>query len=445
MGEINYKSIFKLAIPIVIQNFIFASLQIIDSFMIVGVGEKALAAVTISSQVYFFIFIMTFGASSGASVFISQYFGAKDFKGIKKTLALNISFSTVISFLVFLVAFFFSKEIIGLFTNDTEVLMYGVRYLKITSFSYVIIAIAFPYELALRSITLAKASMIVTSIAVVINTVLNYILIYGKFGFSAMGVDGAATATLIARLIELALVVYIIYIRDKSIGVTFSDIKSLDFSFVKKIYKVAYPVLLNEILWGMGTIFYLFIFAKYGSKLIVGYQIAYQFYLMIEALMIGFALASQVMIGNAIGELEYEKANELASVYLKIIVVLAVVSTVIMFAVYAKFLTVFNLPSDTNYYAEVITIVVAIFNLPRFLGILFVVGILRGGGDTKYAFYLEVLSMWVINIPILYVAVVFLNVSFISAIVILHIQEIIKSVVGYYRYKTKKWINNVIE
>ncbi len=445
MGKVNYKSIFRIAIPIVIQNFIFASLQLIDSFMIAGVGEKSLAAVTVSSQIYFLVFMLTFGASSGASVFISQYFGAKNFDGIKKTLALNISFTTIFSVLIFIVAYFFSGSIVGWFTNDAEVLSLGIRYLKITSFTYVLIAISFPLELALRAITMARISMIITSISVIINTVLNYMLIYGKFGFSAMGVDGAAKATLIARIIEIILVIYVVYIKDKSLAIRLKDFKSITMEFVKRIVNVAYPVLFNEVIWGLGTIFYLFVFSKYGSKVIVSYQISYQFYIMVEAFMIGFALASQVMIGNSIGENKIEEASELAKVFIKIIIVIAIFSTAVMMLSSGVFVSIFGLSSDTSAFAITIITVISIFNLPRFISILCVVGILRGGGDTKFAFYLEAITMWLINCPILYISVVFFKVPVIYAIVLVHIEDIIKSSMGYYRYRTKKWINNVIE
>ncbi len=445
MSETNYKSIFRLAIPIVIQNFIFASLQIIDSFMIAGVGEKSLAAVTVSSQIYFFVFMLTFGASSGASVFISQYFGAKNFKGIKKTLALNISFTSLLSIIIFIFAYFFSNQVVGLFTSDPEVLVLGVRYLKITSFTYILIAISFPLELALRSITLARMSMIITSISVIINTILNYLLIYGKFGFPTMGVDGAASATLIARCIETVFVLSVVYGKNKTLAIRIADFKAIDMSFIKRIVRVAYPVLFNEITWGLGTIFYLFVFSKYGSKVIVSYQISYQFYLMIESFMIGFALASQVIIGNTIGENNVDKAEKIAIFFIKIIIVIAFLSTATMLLLSSTFVSVFHLSDDTSAFARVIIMVIALFNLPRFLSILFVVGLLRGGGDTKFAFYLEFLTMWLINCPILYVSVVFLKVPVLYAIVLIHIEDIVKSSIGYYRYRKKKWINNVIE
>ncbi len=445
MDEISFRGIFKLAIPIVIQNFIFASLQIVDSFMIAGVGEKSLAAVTISSQIYFFVFMMTFGMSSGASVFISQYFGAKNYKGIRQTLVLNITFTTLVSFIVFVVSYFFASDLVALFTNDTEVLRLGVRYLKITSFSYVLIAVLFPFELALRSINLVKTTMFITTISVVINTLLNYVLIYGRLGISPMGVDGAALGTLIARMVEFFIIVYIIYIRNKEISIRFNDFKSLRLDFVSKVFKVAFPVLLNEMMWGLGTILYLFVFAKYGSKVVVGYQISYQFYIMIESLMIGFALASQVMIGNAIGEKNYKKSVQLSRYFIKIIIVIGVLATLIMLLISDSFISFFNLSSETSRIAKIIITVIAIFNIPRFISILFIIGIARGGGDTKFALYLEVLTMWLINFPIIYLAVVLYKVDVLVAILLIHIEDIIKSIVGYHRYRTKKWINNVIE
>ncbi len=115
--------------------------------------------------------------------------------------------------------------------------------------------------------------------------------------------SGAAIATLIARVVEFLLIIYVVYVSDRQINIGLKNVMSVDVVFIKRILKVAYPVLLNEIVWGLGAIFYLFVFSKYGSRVIVGYQISYQFYIMIESFMIGFALASQVLIGKAIGEL----------------------------------------------------------------------------------------------------------------------------------------------
>ncbi len=445
MNKINFTKILKVSLPIVIQNLILSLLSVIDLYMISGIGEKPLAAVTYANNINLFTFMLSFGTASGSGVFISQYYGAKNNEGIKKTILLNIIFLFLCNFIVFVFVNIFKYDIISSFSSDLSVIEMGVNYLEITSFVYIITIFSFPYIYGLRSIGLTKPVMYVTSLSIFVNTVLNYVLIYGKLGFNSYGVKGAAIATLISRFLEFIIIYALTYFKYSDISVSLISFKKISFNFVKKFFKVTTPVILNEGLFSLGVIFYLYVMSIYGDRVVVGYEASFQLFSLIDAIMIGFALSSQIMIGNAIGEGDYAFASNLAHYFIKIILYIAVFSSIIIFLSYNVYSSLFNFNQATVSILNKFTLILGVFMVPRFLAVLFVVGILRGGGDTKFAFFLDLLGMWIIVSPLIYVGVKYFNVDYIVAFCILHIGDVLTSILGYCRYRSKKWIHKVIE
>ena len=198
-----YKLLLAIMLPIALQNLISSALNLVDNVMIGQLGEMPIAAVGLANQVFFLMTLMLFGGNSGASIFIAQFWGKKDVPQVKNALSLALQFGFILSSLFFIMGFFFPKMLLSILSNDPEVIQTGAEYLKIVSVSFVVTAIGFSYSSASRSIGRPKLPMYASALSLVINTALNYVLIFGHLGFNAYGVKGAAIATLIARFIVL--------------------------------------------------------------------------------------------------------------------------------------------------------------------------------------------------------------------------------------------------
>ena len=216
-----YATLLRITIPIALQNLISASLNMIDTLMIGQLGENQIAAVGLANEVFFLLNLFLFGICSGTGIFVAQFWGKGDIKNIRRVLGLSIFCGLGISGIFTFVALAMPEKALGVFTRDPAVIELGVSYLSIVGLSYVMTAITYTYAFALRNTAQPKIPMILSAIAVVTNAVFNYILIFGKLGLPAMGVRGAALATVIARALELGLVLWVVYGYDSPLPLGF--------------------------------------------------------------------------------------------------------------------------------------------------------------------------------------------------------------------------------
>ena len=267
------KKMLLIAVPIMLQNLVSSSLNMVDTIMIGKLGEVEIAAVGIANQYFFLFHMIILGLSAGCSVFISQYWGMKDFKNIKRIIGLGL-LSAIVASIVFMISGFINPErIILIFNKDSQVMEIGGRYLSIVLFSYIFTAISLIYSFSLRSIGNTITPLIVNVIALLTNVFLNYVLIFGKFGVPALGVEGAALATLIARVIEALVIIIFVYKGKGVLAAKFSELKDLSMAFVKRSYKIIIPVLLNDLLWASASLIYSVVYGRMGIEATASVQI----------------------------------------------------------------------------------------------------------------------------------------------------------------------------
>ena len=230
------KTLFKLALPIVLQNLILSSLNLVDTVIIGGLGEYAIASVGIANQYFFLLNLVLFGVVSGSSIFTAQFYGDNDIPNIKRVLGLSIITGGTAALVFSIVGFFFNTQILSIFSTDKLVIVMGSEYLRIIVFSYIITAVTFSYSFTLRSIGQVKIPMIISTIALAVNTILNYLLVYGYLGMPKLGTNGSAIATLIARIVELLLMITVVYSKKLIIAAKFKEMLDLSLDFIKDFF-----------------------------------------------------------------------------------------------------------------------------------------------------------------------------------------------------------------
>lgn len=439
--------LFKIAFPIVIQNFIASSLNMVDTLMIGKVQEakiESLAAVGIANQYFFFFNLIIFGLYSGCCIFISQYWGREDKKSIKKVLGVSLVSGSIIAIIFTIIGLIAPNFIISLFNKDAKVISLGVDYLRIVVISYIFTAISFAFSFACRSVGQATIPMFVSLIALGTNTILNYALIFGKFGMPVMGVKGAALATLISRVIETVVLLIIIYTKSDVLNAKIKELLDFNMDFVKHVYKTISPVIINETLWSLGMLVYAMAYGVIGKEAVAAVQICNTVQNLFYVIIAGISNACAVMIGNIIGYGDKEKGIDYSfkfSIFGTFVGLLLGIALIIFSPPIVKF---FNVDSYV-YSASIgvlnimgITMAIKVFN--RVL----VVGILRGGGDTKFSMYLEVGTVWLVGVPLAllgsYVFKVSLNILFI----LITMEEVVKFFVGVPRVISKRWVKDLV-
>jgi putative MATE family efflux protein len=412
--------------------------------MIGKMGASEIAAVGIANQVFFLVMMIIFGINSGISVYVAQFWGRKDTKNIKKTMGVSLSFGSLVGLIFSILAYVFPEQIMKLFVEDVKVIALGVDYLKIIAWSYVFTAISFSFQIASRGIGKTLQPMIVSAIALSANAFLNYVLIFGAFGMPALGVKGAAIGTLLARIIEVVLMVALIYGGKSILAASIRDLFGFNGKFVRQIFRRAGPVLLNEIFWSLGTIMYMWSVGNLGGEAVASYQITTTIYRFYEIIFIGFASAAGVMIGNQIGGNAEDQAIEISRQVVKLSFLLSIFVSIAMYFLGPFIINQFNVGLLVSENARKLFNIYCVYGIARVFNLMMVVGILRGGGDTRYAMLMELSCVWLVGVPLAVVSSVLLNLSVVYVVWLFSTEELVKVIGNYRRFKSKKWVHNVI-
>jgi putative MATE family efflux protein len=443
--EYFYKTMFLIALPVVIQHIISIGLNLVDTVMIGRLGEDFLAAVGIANRIYFLFTIFCFGLYSGAAVFVSQYWGVKDIKSIRKVFGIEITFGILIALTTSLLVQFFPYQIMRIFIDEEYVISLGIKYLRIISFSYIVTAISFAISYNSRSVHLLKKPTIINAAAISLNTFLNYILIYGKFGFPALGVEGAAYATLIARTVEFILMVSVVYLdKNHPFSASFKELTNWGMPMVKRVFRTSLPVVGNEAAWGIGTTVYYIAYGMIGPEAIAVVQVTYVISDFFQSVFFGIGNASSVMVGNEIGRGKLDKAYDYSRRFIIITFTVALIMSTLYFLSRNLIVAFYDFNPETSAVLVKTIIVSAVFLTPKMLTYLIIVGVLRSGGDTKFCLILEFICVWAIGVPLSFFAVLVLDLPIHLVLALVFSEELVRLVIVLKRFKSKKWINNLI-
>lgn len=432
-------------------------LNMIDTVMIEGISEEAIVAVGSANKLFFLMMVTLFGVYSGFGVFISQYWGKKDLKRLQTVYMMAIISGLVISIVASLVAIFIPSQIIGFFSKDAIVIGLGVKYLKIIAFSYILSALIFSVEMVSRSTENVKLPLVVSIFGIITNTVLNLILIFGlnlsfkifnldiNISTIGMGVEGAAIATLISRIFQL--VIYLLYIFITKNTVLYLKISNFvyDMDLLKKIFKKSLPVVGNEFLWSLGIITIFAAYKTLGTQASASIQLFDTLVGLLTVFTWGVANSSAIMIGKKIGENNIKEAKWYASLFIVNSILIGILTGILICASIPFIHILYSNISYTVLNNIRNLLVIIVFFMPfKLLAGTFIVGILRSGGDTLFAFLVEGVCLWFYAVPIAFLLVEFTALSLPIIYLIISLEEVIKDILCFIRYKSGKYIHNLV-
>ena len=438
-----YKSIFSISLPIATQNLITFAISMVDTIMLGRLGEISLSASAIGNNIFFILAVIIFGVGSASSVMGAQYFGKKDIKSIHKVMAIMYRICLLLAILFTFISFVFSKQLISIFTDDKLVIAEGAKYLRIISLGYILYAITSCTITILRSVKTIKISLVVYSVALVINIFLNWVLIFGNLGFPALGVSGAAIATVLSRCSEILVILIFMSKFESKIKVKFKHLKLLDKLMFKDFIKVSTPIILNEFFWSIGSSMICIIVARMGTNVVAANSINNVVNQFATLFIHGLSSASSVIIGNTVGEGNKKKVMEYANTICLLSLFMGILAGLTIYFLRPIAVNLYNISDDTKAIACEIMIATSIVSIFRALSANILMGILRGGGDNRFVFWLEMSFLWFIAIPLGFIAAFILKLPIVLVFLIIRIDEILKSFIGIFRVIRGKWIHDV--
>lgn len=440
-----YKDLWIIALPIALQQLVTSSLNMVDTLMVGKVGVDAVAAVGVSNQYYFLLNMVMFGIYSGGMVYFAQFWGKKDIRNIHRllgfTLVLGIGLAAIFTGL----ALWIPEQIISIFTQDIAVQELGAKYLRIACLSYPFMILSFGFSMGLRAVEKPKFSMIASVIALMLNTILNLVLIFGLFGFPQLGVIGAAIATLVSRIVEFILVIGFAYLKTETMNPKLSVLLAFDRELINKLIVTSLPVVINECFWGLGTTAYMVIYGMINVESISIMNIVNSIFNIFFIAAIGVGNASTVMLGKKLGAGEKEKSYQDAILFLKVGIILGIISGLLLVMCIPVMLQLYKdfEPSTLTLMSQVLMIF-AVGLTFRFINIINIVGVFRAGGDTKYAMILELGVLWTVGVLGAFIAVKFFHAPLLIVASIIQLEEVVKVFLGMFRVRSKKWINQLV-
>ncbi len=448
-----YNKVIHLGLPITLSQLLTSLLAFIDTIMVSSLGDNAVASVGIGANFFFLMIMINFGLVSGLAIFFAQFWGIKDIKSIHKTFIISIITSSVIILAFFIVGHFFGSTVMEVYLNSDEVANelivteLGVQYLRIASFGYFFTTMTFIINMLMRSVEKVIFPQIVSIIVVVLNTFLNYVLINGMLGFPKLGIEGAAIATVISSIVGfLILVGFMITTKQEVYRIKFSLYKDITKEFVSKLLKKAMPVLLNETLWGLGMTMYVIAFGFISIDAIASYQIANQVMGMVWVINAGVSSAAAIMLGNKLGEGKIEVAKNWGRRFLRLTLAFGVLLGLLLFFISPLIPQLFGDISDGVKDNVRLLLIAFSFYVPiKFTNALHIVGTLRSGGDTVFAFLMEVVALWGIGVPLAFILSIYTNLNIYWIVAIINIEELIKFILVNIRFFTYKWAKNLTE
>ena len=433
----------KIAVPIIIQQLMFSGLNMLGVIFVGQKGDEAVAAVGLAGQIAFILNLVHFGIVSGAAMFTAQFWGRRDIPNLRRVLGLCLMLAISVSLIFFLLAQSIPSQLLGIYSKDQVVIELGTDYLRIFSWTFLFFAVTFSYSLVMRSTGEVKLPTAVSVGALSLTTFLSYSLIFGKFGLPELGIRGAADAAVTARALECVTLLLIAYIQKSPVAASLAELTGFDKKFISKVIKPMLPVIFNELFWSLGITTYNVIYARIGTSSFAAMNIVGTIEQVAFVLFFGISSATSVLVGNKIGAGQEDKAHTYAGRSLYIAAIGGLFTGIILHFVKTPVLALYNVSPDVIRNASNILMVMTFFIWMRVSNMTIVLGILRAGGDTRYSLFLDGIIIWIVGVPMAYLAAFVFKLPVYFVYLFVMSEETAKYILGVARYRSRKWINNL--
>lgn len=437
-----YSKIFRLVLPIVIQNLLSAAVSSADVIMLNYVGQSSISAVSLASQYANVLFMVFYGLGTGATMLCAQYYGKGDMQAIQAIEGIAMRFSLAISLVFAGAAMFVPEGMMHIFTTDRELIAIGTSYLRFMSVSYLCWGITEVYLAVLRSVGRVVISTAMNVLAFSLNILLNAVFIFGLFGAPKLGAMGVALATSTSRFIEL-LSCFVVSYLSKDIKLDFRYLLVKNKMLFSDFVRLSLPALGNDIAWSVAFSMYSVIIGHLGTDAVA----ANSFVIVVRnfgtILCFGMASAGGILLGNIIGENKLEEAREGAKKLMKLTVVTGAIGGLIILASMPLVLNYASLSEQAMHYLKYMLLINTYYVMGAAVNTTLIAGVFRAGGDSRFGFICDTIDMWCYAVPLGFIAAFALRLPVMWVYFLLCTDEFVKWPWVLKHYKSGKWLNNI--
>lgn len=438
-----YRSFFAIVVPIAIQQLITASVGVADTLMLGYVSQTALAASSLAGQIQFLLNMVFFGLNAGITMLASQYWGKGDLSAIERILAIGLKMAVVVCSVFFIGAVFFPELLMRIYTNDAGMITAGAEYLRVVGFSYLFMGLSQPYLSAMKSIEQVRISTIINSTALITNVVLNAVFIFGWIpGIPPLGIQGVALATVISRILEFVLCI-IFGERFKKLRLRPRLLTLHNKVLWHDFIHYSLPALGNEVIWSLAFSMYSVIMGHLGEDIVAANSIVSTMRNLASVLGFGVANGTAIMLGKTIGSGHLEQAERDAKHLLWLAFGASLLGSVAVLVFHPIIGFLMELTDQARAYLQIMVWISAVYVIGPIMNTCWICGVFRAGGDSRFGFICDVVTMWGVFVPLGFIAAFVLKLPPIWVYLIISLDEFAKMPVVYFRYRQKKWLRNI--
>lgn len=438
-----YRAAVTLALPVVIQNMITVGVNIMDTVMLGSFGEVQLSGSSLANDFINIFHILCMGLGGGASVLTAQYWGRRDILSLKKSVTLMMRICMIAALIFTAATLLFPRQLMGVYTNDIDVIEKGRIYFLISAPTYVLMGISLTLTLVLRSVRKVMVPLVTSIICFFVNVFFNWVFIYGHLGAPRMEIAGAALGTLIARVVETGIIAGYVFGAEKSIGYRVRDFFAPCKDLIKTYFKYSVPVLISDGMLALGNTAVSVIVGHIGKEFVAANAIIMTIVRLSTVITQGLGQASSVLTGNKLGEGDKETAYRQGITFFALSVLIGIAAGGVILALSPFIIGQYNITDTTREIAFKLMSAVALMVVFSSTQSVLTKGVLRGGGDTRFLMFADVAFLWLASVPLGALCGLVLKTDPFVTYIALKIDWIIKSVICYFRLISKKWIRIV--
>lgn len=394
-----YRSLVTLAVPISLQNLVTFAVSFADNVMIGSLGDDAISGVYIGGQLQSVLQMFVGGIEGAILILAAQYWGKKDTQSIRKVVSIGIKFALAVGLLSSLVAVLFPQWVIRAFTTEPGVIQEGAAYVQIVGFTYLFFSVSQVMIAAMRSVETARIGLYISCMALVINVCLNYVFIFGHFGFPAMGVRGAALATLVSRILEMCVGVGYVFFVDKKLRFGLKDLLHTDRQLLRDFIRYGLPVIGGQVVWAINSLANTKILGYYSAGVIAAASITGMLHNLVYVWMNGMSSAVGIITGKTVGAGQYEKMKEYSKTVQMIFLFVGLISGAAVFLARDGFISLYNASPEAQAYSRQFINVISVTIIGTCYQAACLFGLVKSGGDISFVFKNDTIFVFLVVIP----------------------------------------------
>ena len=443
--QVLRKKLTHVALPIALQSLISSSLNLVDTIMVGSLGEVELATLGLATQVSFIFWMILFGFTGGTITYMAQFWGKRDLKNIRRVTGISVTSCFAVGLVFFIFSFFFPELVLRIFTNIPEVIEMGRDWVHYASFIFLIWSVVVPLTALLKATQQTSIPLKISIVVFVTNTLLGLILIFGLLGAPRLGIMGACVGLIVSRFLELVIYIYVIFIKKNIVAGPIKEFFSWNKDLFQRIFRNTIPTTINEVMWALGTSMYNAAYGRIGITAFAAVQAGNTILNLFALACFSVGEALLIIVGEKLGAGEIKEADKSASYILKLTIIIGLIAGTVLFITSRFIVKLFDLSDTGVQYALLILAVYSGAFVFKIVNSAILTGILRAGGDTKFAMIAEIICVWGIGVPLAFIFALYVGLPVYLVVLIVQTEEFVKIFIVMYRFRSKKWLRNLVK